>query len=122
MRLCTADGRRARTQPTALDEFRGLLEMHRDAGSRLARALLTRKGRLGDEVWLIEPVDSVPAGVIDASVEPLAAPATSPARRPMGVAPAHEGQPVRRSIPGIPSSPPSKLMTRSMPCRCMIAT
>jgi len=61
-----------------LDEFRGLLEMHRDAGSRQARALLGRKGRLGDEVWLIEPVDSVPAGVVDAAVEPLSAPELSP--------------------------------------------
>ncbi len=41
-------------------EFRGLLEMHRDAGSVLARQLLSRKGRLGDEVWLIEPIDTAP--------------------------------------------------------------
>ncbi len=71
-----------------LDEFRGLLEMHRDAGSRQARALLARKGRLGDEVWLIEPVDSVPAGVVDAAAEPLTAPELTPLNRPVGAGPA----------------------------------
>ncbi len=69
-----------------LDEFRGLLEMHRDAGSRQARALLGRKGRLGDEVWLIEPIDSVPTGVVDAAVEPLSAPELLPSRQPVDVA------------------------------------
>jgi hypothetical protein len=50
-----------------VDEFRGLLEAHREAGSMLARKLLGKKGKLGDEVWLIEPLDTVvpaPAPVI----------------------------------------------------------
>jgi len=48
-------------------EFRGLLEMHRDAGSVLARQLLSRKGRLGEEVWLIEPIDTAPMAAPPAS-------------------------------------------------------
>jgi glutamate synthase domain-containing protein 3 len=39
-------------------ELRGLLEDHRAAGSLLARRLLERKTRLGDEFWLIEPVSA----------------------------------------------------------------
>ncbi|MDQ3937849.1 MAG: glutamate synthase large subunit [Chloroflexota bacterium] len=38
-----------------VDELRGLLEDHRAAGSLLARRLLQRKARLGDEFWLVEP-------------------------------------------------------------------
>jgi glutamate synthase domain-containing protein 3 len=39
-----------------IDDLRIMLEEHRAAGSRLARRLLEHKARLGDEVWLIEPV------------------------------------------------------------------
>jgi glutamate synthase domain-containing protein 2/glutamate synthase domain-containing protein 1/glutamate synthase domain-containing protein 3 len=86
VRLSTLMGTRA-DAADRVDEFRGLLEMHRDAGSRQARALLTRKGRLGDEVWLIEPVDSVPIAVTDTPAAPLAAPAPR-VHRPIEVTPA----------------------------------
>jgi glutamate synthase domain-containing protein 3 len=36
-------------------EFRRLLDLHRDAGSALAAALLARE-RLEDDVWLVEPI------------------------------------------------------------------
>jgi glutamate synthase (ferredoxin) len=45
-----------------VDELRSLLEEHRAAGSLLARRLLERRGRLGEEFWLVEPV-GLPADV-----------------------------------------------------------
>jgi glutamate synthase (NADPH/NADH) large chain len=52
------DGRRD-DAADIVDEFRSLMEAHRDAGSVLARQLLAKKANLGDEMWLIEPIDSV---------------------------------------------------------------
>ena len=52
-------------------EVRRLLGAHRDAGSALARGLLERPARLGDEIWLIEPVGSQPD---PAQALPVAAP------------------------------------------------
>jgi glutamate synthase domain-containing protein 3 len=49
-------------------ELRQLLEAHRDAGSQLARELLERRGLLGDEMWLIEPVGGVPVPIADRPV------------------------------------------------------
>jgi glutamate synthase domain-containing protein 3 len=59
-----------------VDEFRALLEAHRDAGSVLARQLLARKARLGGEVWLIEPIDTA---------VPAESPAVPQAPEPAGV-------------------------------------
>jgi glutamate synthase (NADPH) large chain len=57
-----------------VDELRQLLVDHRDAGSLLARRLLGRPGRLGDEFWIVEAV-AQPA-VADSRPEPAV-------RRPM---------------------------------------
>jgi glutamate synthase (ferredoxin) len=57
-----------------VDELRGLLELQRAAGSLLARRLLERKARLGEEFWLIEPVaapDPVPAAPVRQRVAPI---------------------------------------------------
>jgi glutamate synthase (ferredoxin) len=43
-----------------IEELRRLLEAHREAGSALARELLDQPVRLGDEIWLIEPLGGVP--------------------------------------------------------------
>ena len=49
--------------PARAAEFRRLLDLHRDAGSELAAALLAREG-LEDDVWLVEPIPAeVPATV-----------------------------------------------------------
>ncbi|MEA2622168.1 MAG: hypothetical protein QOH61_1078, partial [Chloroflexota bacterium] len=51
-----------------VDEFRGLLEAHRDAGSVLARRLLAKKATLGGDIWLIEPIDAaVPETIASAA-------------------------------------------------------
>ena len=39
-----------------VDEFRRLVEDHRDAGSALAARLLAERHRLEDDVWLVEPI------------------------------------------------------------------
>jgi glutamate synthase (ferredoxin) len=72
LRSLSASGRE--DGPVRIAEFRSLLEAHRDAGSSLARELLARAGRLGDEVWLIEPVGSH---------VPVAAPAPSTGAAPL---------------------------------------
>jgi glutamate synthase domain-containing protein 3 len=41
---------------TLVDEFRRLVEDHRDAGSALAARLLAERHRLEDDVWLVEPI------------------------------------------------------------------
>jgi glutamate synthase domain-containing protein 2/glutamate synthase domain-containing protein 1/glutamate synthase domain-containing protein 3 len=67
VRLSSLMGGQREDAADVVDEFRGLLEAHREAGSMLARKLLGKKGKLGDEVWLIEPLDTVvpaPAPVI----------------------------------------------------------
>jgi glutamate synthase domain-containing protein 3 len=62
-----------------VEEVRGLLEAHRDAGSVLARELLTRPAQLGDGFWLIEPVGApVPLeGAEDGSTDAVAVPVGS---------------------------------------------
>ena len=44
--------------PERAAELRTLLESHREAGSVTARGILARPARLGDDMWLIEPVGS----------------------------------------------------------------
>ncbi|CAN5294164.1 glutamate synthase-related protein [soil metagenome] len=56
-RLSSVTGERE-DGPDRVAELRGLLEDHCAAGSLLARRLLERKTRLGDEFWLIEPVSA----------------------------------------------------------------
>jgi len=58
-----------------VDELRWLLEEHRSAGSLLARRLLERRGRLGEEFWLVEPVGPVEVPV-EAPVEAVVADAS----------------------------------------------
>jgi glutamate synthase domain-containing protein 3 len=41
---------------TRIDEFRRLLEDHREAGSVLAARLLAERHELESDVWLVEPV------------------------------------------------------------------
>ncbi len=59
-------------------ELRSLLEGQREAGSILARTLLSRPGQLGDGMWLVEPVGTqlpvtIPAPETSASAEGTAA-------------------------------------------------
>ena len=42
--------------PARIDEFRALVEDHRDAGSALAARLLAERHELESDVWLVEPV------------------------------------------------------------------
>ncbi|MCY7418769.1 MAG: glutamate synthase large subunit [Chloroflexi bacterium] len=53
-------------------ELRTLLESHRQAASVVARSLLGRPARLGDEMWLIEPV-GVPAEAVVPVVDAVTA-------------------------------------------------
>jgi hypothetical protein len=58
------------------DEFRRLVEDHRDAGSKLAGRLLAERHELESDVWLVEPAVAPPSINSTVSREP-ARPATS---------------------------------------------
>jgi glutamate synthase domain-containing protein 3 len=55
-----------------IDEFRRLVEDHREAGSALAARLLAERHELASDVWLVEPVAPA-AAVPDAASRPAPA-------------------------------------------------
>ena len=70
--------------PARVDEFRGLVEDHRDAGSALAARLVAERHELESDVWLVEPI---PVPVMPARSQAREAAGSDPSAQAEAVAP-----------------------------------
>ncbi len=76
-RLSSAIAARA-DGPELIAEVRGLVELHREAGSALAARLLAERAPLEADIWLIEPIAPTAAVPVEQPVSAAAATLASP--------------------------------------------